>query len=198
MTADRYSQASRIENIREVTSYDACALVESREDQFPVVFSDFPGAEDIRGTRCVPLLEGEAHHRIHGFLMRWLSSRVVETRRQVIRGAADALVDAFIDRGRAELAAELADPMARHVIAAMLGLPPGDASLMQCLQAWDDGVSAWIETMGEDADVLARAQALAAEAERRIRDVVRARRDDPRDDLISAMWQHGASLTATW
>jgi len=32
MTTDRYNQASRIENLHQVTSYDSCVLVESRED----------------------------------------------------------------------------------------------------------------------------------------------------------------------
>jgi cytochrome P450 len=196
---ERFSQKTCSARLHQIRDYDSSVFVESREDLFAVVSSNFPGAAEIRGERGVPLMGGTAHHRVHAFLMRWFSTPLINQQREsLMRSIVNQLIDMFIDRGAAELAVEFAAPLARRVMAGMIGLPWQDDEFIALLQDWDDAVSPWLSTLGEDEVTRERACACAAIATERIVSVVRARRDRPRADFISALWEHGLSLCQEW
>ncbi len=197
--SEQFNQKTFSARLYQIRDYDNSVFVESREDLFAVVSSNFPGAVEIRGERGVPLMVGKAHHRVHAFLMHWFSAHVVNQQREsLIRPIVNQLIDAFINRGTAELALEFADPLSRRVIAGMIGLPWQDDEFIALLQDWDDAVSPWLSALGEDEVSRERARERAVVATERISNVVRSRRDRPRADLISALWKHGPSLCEEW
>jgi cytochrome P450 len=97
-----------------------------------------------------------------------------------IRADVVELIEAFAGRGRADLAVELAEPLPVRVISDMLGVPRTDHA----------AVATWCHAMFER-DAAGAPTAGAYEAGRSInayvRELARARRAEPRDDLVSRM-----------
>ena len=96
---------------------------------------------------------------------------------ELIGPLAHEMIDAFAARGRAELVKELTFPYPVQVIARLLGLPHEDYPHFQALAFTLTSVGA-----GYDA-----ALAASRELADYLLPIVRARRADPRDDLISEL-----------
>jgi cytochrome P450 len=105
--------------------------------------------------------------------------RAVAQRENEIRTIVTKLIDAFADRGHADLAVELAEPLPVRVISDMLGIPRTDHGL----------VSQWCHVMFERVDGVATERAYGAG--HGIRDYIARmaaeRRAEPRDDLMSVI-----------
>jgi cytochrome P450 len=103
--------------------------------------------------------------------------RAVAAKETEIRNVVTELVDSFADRGSADLAVELAEPLPVRVISDMLGIPSADHAR----------VSSWCHLMFERVDGVATERAY--ESGYGIRDYIatmaRERRAEPRDDLMS-------------
>jgi len=112
-------------------------------------------------------------------LLPWFSHRKVESYEAMTRELCAGLVESFLAEGRADAAADYAQQIPVRVIAAILGVP---AEL-------SDTFTGWVRAVLEFADdeeirregTIALIEYFVAEVERR--------KDDPGDDLLSALLQ---------
>jgi cytochrome P450 len=183
-----------------VVGYNECAEVERNEKLFRHPYSGFDGAAKVKGTRSVLLLSGQEHRSVHKFLTTYLSTPAAlrDFRSRFIGPLADRLIDSFADEGRVEFADQFADQLPINVIAAMLGMNWDDDGLLHRCKELNDAFIRWSETFGEDETALAEAVVAAAELEDLLRPVIRARRTDPQNDLISALWSQEPALLDNW
>ena len=101
-------------------------------------------------------------------------------------------------RGRLELFEDVASIVPIRFIARLLGLPGDDDATLRQAKAWLGAVLAWRHTYGADAEV----REVALEATRHITpmllDVIRQRRDELAQDMISWLWLAGRDVAADW
>lgn len=93
--------------------------------------------------------------------------------------------DAGTGTARFDVVRDLAVPLPIHTIAALLGVPPSDRDQFK---AWSDEIVAGPQLTGGDLTTLeARRSDAAVELASYLASVCRERREDPRDDLVSAV-----------
>ncbi|QFZ20089.1 cytochrome P450 [Saccharothrix syringae] len=120
------------------------------------------------------------HVRFQQLLKRYFTPATVNGLRPRVRELTDELLDAVADRGRMDVVTDLAYPLPANVIAEMLGMPTTER---ERLRAWSRDILAIFQLA--DVDRLRRSQRSVLEMQDYVRGLVRQRRDDPRDDLIS-------------
>ncbi len=128
-------------------------------------------------------LDPPAHGRVRGLASRAFTPRRVERLRSHIQEIVDSLLDAVRPRGRMDVIADLAYPLPAIVTAEMLGVPASDRDRLK-------------EWSADFAEVLGNFQHNPERAPRVVRSVeamsayfraaVRAHREHPGEDLISA------------
>ncbi|WP_242909210.1 cytochrome P450 family protein [Actinomadura terrae] len=118
----------------------------------------------------------------HDRLRRLVSATFTKARTEALRGrvqqVADSLIDAFAERGEAELVAEFAYPLPITVICEVLGIPAEDRNLFR---QWTSNAVAT-----ESGDVDGRQSGVRPPGEY-LRALVAAKRRAPGDDLVSAL-----------
>ena len=131
------------------------------------------------------------HQHKRRLVARRFTPRSVKEHEDHVRAIVTELIDAVAPRGECEVVASLAAPLPARVIGEMLGF---DADLWRKCLEWSEvtmyegGQYATDGSVRETADRTIHAVLEFAEATIA---VIEARRDDPRDDLISA-WVHSA------
>jgi cytochrome P450 len=120
------------------------------------------------------------HTRLRRLVSKAFTARKVEQ----LRAPVAALVDTLLEQldGGGDFIDDFAFPLPVAVIGELLGVPEADRAAFQPL------VRDWTLILDLfDADVLARANAAAAEIRSYLADLAHERRGNPRDDLISAL-----------
>ncbi|WP_026313580.1 cytochrome P450 [Actinomadura flavalba] len=130
-------------------------------------------------------VEPPAHTRLRRLVSKAFTARRVEALRPMIRSLAEELVGGLVARGGGDLLADLAEPLPVNVIAEMLGVPASDRAL---LRPWSADICAMYE-LNPSEEVQHTAARAAAEFSDYLRGLARARRAEPRDDLVSALAQ---------
>ncbi|MBG6086206.1 cytochrome P450 [Actinomadura viridis] len=130
-------------------------------------------------------VEPPAHTRLRRLVSRAFTARMVEGLRPMIRGLAEELAGGLAERGGGDLLAEVAEPLPVNVIAEMLGVPAEDRPL---LRPWSADICGMYE-LNPPEEAQRTAVRAAVEFSDYLRGLARARRDHPRDDLISALAQ---------
>ena len=183
-----------------VFGYAESRYVATQSDVFGHPYHDFKGAEQVQGgTRGILMLQGEEHERMHSFLLSHFSPATVRRYRDtLIRPLVERRLHAIDGRLRLDLAAEFAAKLPSDVIAALLGLDWHDEELLAKCRAWNHSIFRWSETFGENEAVLEESLLAAAELEKVLMPVIRARRNDPQDDLISVLWKLGPGIISPW
>ena len=97
-----------------------------------------------------------------------------------------------------ELFGEFARLLPISVISRVLGLPDADAGTLDMAKTWMEAVLAWRHSYGEDPALVEAAIAATKQLEPLLIETVRARRDHPRDDAISLLWEAGRRLAPDW
>jgi cytochrome P450 len=120
------------------------------------------------------------HVRFQQLLKRYFTPATVNGLRPRIRELTVELLDAAAERGRMDVVADLAYPLPANVIAEMLGMPTEER---EQLQAWSRDILAIFQLA--DFTQLRQSQRSVLEMEEYVRGLVRQRRADPREDLIS-------------
>ena len=133
-------------------------------------------------TRNMLDLDPPDHTRLRGLVHKAFTPRLVERMRARVESLADELLDAALRRRRLDLIRDYALPIPTTIIAEMLGVPARDRHRFH---RWSRVLVA-TSPFG-----LARFAAVPSVVFflRYIRKLVRARRADPRDDLVSALAQ---------
>jgi cytochrome P450 len=155
----------------------------------------FPGLKiaEIFGVRQGPLYEqivrnllninGEDHRRLRMLVNPALSPRAVERYRPAMREFLTALWQPLAPAGRCELVGDLAKPYPSQVIAHVMGAPLADADR---LHHWSN----WIQRQFDAVSMLEQMEQIeqaTVEFYEYAESLLRARREDPGDDLISAL-----------
>lgn len=134
---------------------------------------------DLVSTEEVDILNGAGHRRWRGLLMRELTARRTEAMRPRLQQLTDDLLDAMEETGPpADLMAGLATPLPMLVMCDLLGFPLADADR---LDDWSRSALALDTGPGDG-----RARAYAA-FEEYMGELIARRRDEPGDDLLSAL-----------
>lgn len=126
--------------------------------------------------------EGPDHVRLRRLLARAINARRIGGLRRRIELLVDELLDGVADQKEIDFMAELAVPLPVHVIAEMLGWP---AAERHRLRPWSADIVRLYEKDHSAEDVL-RAETATAEFAGMLGELADRRRDDPKDDLISA------------
>jgi cytochrome P450 len=133
---------------------------------------------DVLGKKVMLGMDEPEHRRLRALVSGAFTQRALARRQHdLVERVADALVDRFVDRGRAELTREFTFPYPTQIIASLLGLPQEDYPQFR---RWSISILAF---------TFARERALAASAALReyLTPILAARRAEPRDDLISSL-----------
>ena len=121
-------------------------------------------------------------HRVYRSLVnKVFSAKRVEQMHDYIEQIVDELIDGFVDDGECEFIAAFASPLPLMVIADQLGI---DRRLLPRFKVWSDSLAARLGGMvsSEEAKDIAIA---VREYQEYILEVIAARRQEPRDDMIS-------------
>src|SRR5512145_852918 len=135
---------------------------------------------DSLGKHVMLGMDEPAHRRYRALVSAAFTQRALARRQdELVAGVANDLIDRFAGRGRAELVREFTFPYPTQIIAGLLGLPRED---FPQFQRWSISLLSIIVN---------RERAIAAS--QALRDyfapILAARREDPRDDLISRLAQ---------
>jgi cytochrome P450 len=117
------------------------------------------------------------HGRYRRPMQQWLSPGRMAKLENSVRAVVDTLIDGFIDKGEADLAAELAEPVPPLVMALLMGLPDTDWHAFRDQMSRIVGYSA-----AEDPEAAATA---AQEFVGYLASQLADRREQPRDDMMT-------------
>ena len=147
-----------------------------------------PGGAPMRSFL---FLDPPDHTRLRRLVSAAFTPRMVEGLRPRITALVDELLDAALPTaGRAvvEVVDAVASPLPVRVICDLLGVPTGD---VERFRAWSsalaEGLDLLIAPGTERPEGLAARARAAAELQGHLREVIAARRDDPGEDLLSAL-----------
>lgn len=120
-------------------------------------------------------LEGERHARVRRLMAQAFSPRMVDQLQPRVQGIVDSLLDSL--EPTADLVAGLCAPLPLMVICELLGVPYADA----------DAIRAWTRRLFVTDITAEQLQTAQAEMQDWLADLVRHKRAQPDDGLISAM-----------
>ena len=124
------------------------------------------------------------HTRLRGLMNTAFTPRRVEQLRPTIQMLVDELLDAAVRHGGMDVIRDFAYPLPVMVIAELLGLPTQDRAKFK---AWSDDLFAILGTMKKSTQLMERAARSLEEMTEYVMTLSRKRREDPQDDLISAL-----------
>ncbi len=133
-----------------------------------------------RIPRSVPInLDPPEHGRYRAPLQQAFSPKAIMARKQAVSALADELIDAVVDQGRCDFIPAVAEPLPVRVFLKMFGLP--QSRLAEFRELVHEFLASTLLSPLESAGVARKvADAMLGEIE--------ARRQAPRDDLISLLW----------
>ncbi len=134
------------------------------------------------------LLDSEPpkHTRLRSLVTQAFNPRTINALQPDIARIVDELLDEMshtIDSGTADLIADFAEPLPVKVIASLLGFPGSDEHL---LRPWSQAIVKMYEVAVDD-DTRQEARKAADEFAAYVDDLMRQRKDQPGDDLISQL-----------
>ena len=136
--------------------------------------------------RVMSNLDGADHQRLRGLVQQAFTPRLVERMRARVEELSNTLLDAVQPSGRMDLIRDYAMPLPATIIAEILGVPPADR---RAFQRWTKALI----TASESPLFALRALLPIVAFLRYIRKLVRERRANPGDDIVSALVQAEAA-----
>jgi cytochrome P450 PksS len=125
-------------------------------------------------------LDGQDHLRLRVLVNKAFTPRLVERMHDRIQALSEESLEPALARGRLELIGEFALPLPLRVIADILGVP---AEERQAFQRWSEAIMSGYHSSWGLMKALPKALLLL----RYIRRLIRRRRAEPQDDLVSAL-----------
>ena len=148
-------------------------------------FSSAVATNVQRRTGLTSMLEMDPpdHTRLRSLVSQAFTPRAIEGLRPRIERIADDLVENAAALGRFDLVASIAYPLPVTVIAEMLGVPSED---MTRFERWSNDIALNIEPTLDDEEI-GRVRNAADELSEYFEGIIRLRRCDPQDDIISGL-----------
>ena len=131
-------------------------------------------------------LDPPEHTRLRSLVNNSFTAVAVARMRDRVQALVDGLLLPYVGGSRFDAVQDFARPLPALVIADILGLPSEDRTLFQ---TWSDGIAAGmvLSTGQEAVGGLMEAHRSQGELISYFRDMIRARRAKPRDDVLSAL-----------
>jgi cytochrome P450 len=170
-----------------VTRYaDVVALLRERRFHSALsLLAQMQGVEDAEFEQRRPSIlsmEGDEHARVRRLVAPAFTPAAANRLRPFMREVIGELLDGIAGRGECELVADVCDPYPIPIICELLGAPRED---WQRFSRWATEIfRLFNQNLAEDLPAI---EAASAELEAYVTDLIAARRDDPRDDLLSAL-----------
>ncbi|MFI8930399.1 cytochrome P450 [Streptomyces sp. NPDC053474] len=162
---------------------DVARVFKDKESVFTTDNYDWQ-LEPVHG-RTILQLSGREHAVRRALVApAFRGSELQDTFLPVIRRNSRELVDAFRDRGSADLVAEYATRFPVNVIADMLGLDKADHARFH---GWYTNVIAFLGNLAGDPEVRAAGERTRVEFAAYMLPVIQRRREEPGDDLLSRL-----------
>jgi cytochrome P450 len=133
--------------------------------------------------------DGPRHARLRGLILRAFTPPIIAGLEPRIRELSRQLLDAVIDTGQMDLAADFAIPLPMMVIAGMIGIPGED---WPRFRRWSDTILKLSYSITANAAAAAAAQeyfAIHAEMKAWLPALLEERRSKPADDLLTSLVQ---------
>jgi cytochrome P450 len=124
------------------------------------------------------------HTHLRGLMNNAFTPRRVEQMRPYIQRIVDELLDTVQAKGHMDVIHDLAYPLPVMVIAELLGLPTNDRARFK---GWSDDLFAILGTVRHSPQLMERAAQSLTEMTEYVTELSRARREQPRDDLLSVL-----------
>ena len=124
------------------------------------------------------------HTRLRGLLAKAFTPRRIELMQSRIRSIVDTLLAGIGDQPRIDYIAQFAFPLPATVIGGLLGVPDDD---LPRIKVWSDQIAAYIGGAQRAGDNITEAKRGLLTMFDYFRTLIRARRTDARDDLVSLM-----------
>ncbi|WP_329055202.1 cytochrome P450 [Amycolatopsis sp. NBC_01488] len=173
----RYEDVSAL--LRAGLSVDVANLAESPFEYFP--------PEEDAGALNRSMLDRDPpdHTRLRSLVTKVFTRRAIAALEPKIVALVDAALDRMADKGESDLVEELAFPLPFAVISEMLGMPPTDHSRIRELSG------TLVRSLEIVADEETARAIMAADAELTAitREVIAWKRQNPADDLLTALIQ---------
>jgi cytochrome P450 len=186
-----------------VTGYAESARILEEADNF---WRDIPlrdGAAEFWGRHLL-VMEGRDHRRMHAVHMQLTGEKFSEEMRPRAREIAGDLAARLVKAGRGDLAADYADAAVFKIGCDFLGIDITDEPMMAKLldemkirATWKEELHAR-EGIPFSSQVAQDGKAAIERITATLLPVIRDRRDNPRDDLISALWKRGPTVFPDW
>lgn len=126
--------------------------------------------------------EGDTHVRLRRLVAKSFSPRSADRLRPFMREVVNGLVDEVASAGQAEIVADICDPYPIPIICELLGAPKED---WQLFSRWaEDVLRIFSGTVLHELEIIKQAQ---TELDEYTTELIAARRDDPREDLITGL-----------
>jgi len=185
-----------------VTGYAESARVLQESDAF---WRDIPqrdGSSEFWGRHLL-ILEGRDHRRMHTLHMQLTGEAFAENIRERARKLCRDVISRLVKQGRAELAADYADSVVFLIGCDFVGYDI-DASTRESLLLQMQIRGTWKEALHSgkgiplESKIAQDGQAALKTMASILLPIIRDRREHPREDLISALWQKGPSVFPDW
>lgn len=137
------------------------------------------------GLRTMLVMDPPDHTRVRKLVNKAFTPRRMEKLREHVQSIVNDCLDEMALKGRCDLIHDLAEPVPAIVIAELLGVPSEDH---RKFREWSSALIAGIGA-ADEVEVQRAAEASGEKIFAYLRETIRARRERPRDDLISAMIQ---------
>lgn len=175
-----------------VLDFEQCVSAERDESHFAnaYVFADDLVKEIKGGGANITISRDEDHTRLRRFHLKLLSPASIERFREpYIRPIVDHVVGRLEGRDEVDLVEDFAAQIPPRVICSLLGMPYEDDAMMARILFLNEEIVNFIASGYRDTDLRDRALAASRELNEMLRPYIRARREQPREDFISRVWQ---------
>jgi cytochrome P450 len=172
-----------------VLDYETCQRIESDEVGFPnAYYKPNPLYDEIKGGRTnISILQAPEHRSIRHFHLRFLSPAAVKAyQAEFVAPILRALIDRILDRGRADLAADLAGQLPPMLTVALFNMPWRDEVLVREVLDLNQTIMAWAGMRATgDLEFERRAKAASERLNALLLPYIARSRAAPGQDLIS-------------
>jgi len=135
-------------------------------------------------VRQMLFLDAPAHTRLRGLASVAFTPRRVERLRAHIQEIVDGLLDRVVHAGRADVIADVAEPMPAIVTAELMGVPVADHDQ---LKSWSADFAEMLGNFQHNPDRIPRVLRSVENMTAYFRSAIREQREHPRDGLIHAL-----------
>jgi cytochrome P450 len=152
--------------------------------QLPSELQRLPHMARHYSTKVLSMTDPPEHTRLRRLVVRSFTPRVLETIRPHIESLAEGLLDRVDSRKRMDAIADFAYPLPAIVIGELLGAPE---NAREQFMRWSADIVAFVGTGHPEPERALRTEQTLREFEKFLEPIVRDRRANPRDDLISIL-----------